>query len=112
MSLARVITPVTAALLAVVVTATPASADTAPDTWDQGETLSFLEWVAIFIGGTLALFIVIALIAAAINTKSKHYVPPTPAEEATKSDHDIEATHRMPLPGAATETKPDADATK
>jgi hypothetical protein len=48
----------------------------------------------------------------AVNSKSRHYRPTIPAEDARKADHDIEATHRMPLPGPATATKPDVDRTK
>lgn len=97
MSLARVITAVTATLLAVVATATPASASTAPDTWPQGETLSTLEWVGLFVGGTLLLFVVIWGLAAAVNAKVRHHVvvPGPPSGTA------IEATERMPLPADA-----------
>ncbi|GAA3543934.1 hypothetical protein AFL01nite_27770 [Aeromicrobium flavum] len=115
MSLARVITTVTAALLAVVAAAMPASAETRPDSADWPEdpqAFSFLEWVGLFIGGTALLFVVIWLIAAAINSKSQHYRPTIPAEGAHQSGHDIEATHRMPLPGAASATPRDADPTK
>lgn len=79
MSLARVITAVTAALLAVVALATPASASTAPDTWPQGESLSTLEWVGLFVGGTLLLFVVIWGLAAAFNAKLQHHVVSSPA---------------------------------
>jgi HAMP domain-containing protein len=115
MSLARVITAVTAALLAVVAAAMPASADTRPDSesWpDDPQAFSTLEWIGAFIGGTLVVYLLIWLIAAAVNSKSRHYRPTIPAEDARKADHDIEATHRMPLPGPATATKPDVDRTK
>jgi len=97
MSLARVITAVTATLLAVVAAATPASASTAPDTWPQGEALSTLEWLAIFVGGTLLLVVVITVLAAAVNAKVRHHVvvPGPPSGTA------IEATENMPLPAAA-----------
>lgn len=98
MSLARVITAVTATLLAVVALATPASASTAPDTWPQGEGLSTLEWVGLFVGGTLLLFVVIWGLAAAFNAKAHHHVVVPPVE------HDaLEAPgtpHHSELPAA------------
>ena len=90
MSPARVITAVTAALLAVVAAATPASASTAPESWPVDEAaLSTIEWIGLFIG----------VLAAAVNAKSTHYVPEIPPATPT-ADHDIEATQRMPLPAA------------
>lgn len=101
MSPARVITAVTAALLAVVAAATPASASTAPEAWPvDEEALSTMEWIGVFIGGTALLFVAIWLIAAAVNAKSQHHVPVIPPETPEKGDHDIEATHRMPLTAA------------
>ena len=94
MSLARVITAVTAALLAVVAVATPASASTAPDTWPQGEGLSTLEVIGIFGGGTLALFVIIWGLAAAFNAKLRHHVVASPvnrdALEAQGTPHHSE----------------------
>ena len=108
MSLARVITAVTAALLAVVAAATPAMASTAPDSdsWPVDEAaLSTLEWIGLFIGGTALLFVVIWILAAAVNAKSQHHVPVIPPETPAQGDHDIEATHRMPLPAAEDSAK-------
>jgi Na+-transporting methylmalonyl-CoA/oxaloacetate decarboxylase gamma subunit len=102
MRIARVITAVTAALVAVVAVAVPASADTRPnsDAWpDDPNALSFLEWAGLFIGGTALVFVVIWLIAAAVNSKSKHYVPTIPP--AGQDQNAVEATHRMPLPAPA-----------
>jgi hypothetical protein len=100
MSPARVITAVTAALLAVVAAATPASASTAPETWPVDEAaLSTIEWIGLFIGGTALVYVVIWVLAAAVNAKSKHFVPEIPPA-TPKADHDIEATQRMPLPAA------------
>lgn len=113
MRIARVITAVTAALLAVVAVALPASADTRPnsDAWpDDPEALSFLEWAGLFIGGTVLVFLVIWAIAAAVNSKSKHYVPTIPP--AGQDKNAVEATQRMPLPGAASDTQLDVDPTK
>lgn len=102
MRLARVITAVTAALLAVVAVALPASADTRPDSasWpDDENALSFIEWTAVFIGGTLLVFVVIWAIAAAVNSKSRHHVPTIPP--AGQDRNAVEATQRMPLPAPA-----------
>ncbi len=102
MSLARVITAVTAALLAVVAAATPAMASTVPDSdsWPVDENaLSTIEWIGVFIGGTAIVYAVIWVLAMAVNAKSKHHVPVIPPETG-KADHDIEATQRMPLPAA------------
>lgn len=97
MSLARVITAVTATLLVVVSAATPASASTAPDTWPQGESMSTLEWMGLFIGGTLLLVVVIWGLAAAVNAKVRHHVviPGPPSGTA------IEAADYQPLPAPA-----------
>lgn len=97
MRLARVITAVTATLLVVVAAASPASASTAPDTWPQGESLSTLEWVGLFVGGTLLLVVVITGLAAAVNAKVHHHVvvPGPPSGTA------IEAAEHMPLPAPA-----------
>ncbi|SKB08501.1 hypothetical protein [Aeromicrobium choanae] len=102
MSPARVITAVTAALLAVVAAATPAVASTAPDSasWPVDENaLSTIEWIGLFIGGTALVYVVIWVLAAAVNAKSTHFVPEIPPA-TPKADHDIEATQRMPLPAA------------
>lgn len=101
MSLARVITAVTAALLAVVAAATPAMASTVPDSdsWPVDENaLSTIEWIGVFIGGTALVYAVIWILAMAVNAKSRHYVPVIP--ETATDGHDIEATQRMPLPAA------------
>jgi len=94
MSLARVITAVTAALLAVVAVATPASASTAPDTWPKGDGLSTLEVIGIFGGGTVGLFVVIWLLAAAMNAKMQHHVVASPVDrdalEAQGTPHHAE----------------------
>jgi len=96
MSLARVTTAVTAALLAVVAAATPASASTAPDTWPQGESLSMLEVLGIFGGGTLLLFVVIWGLAAAFNAKLQHHVVASPANRDAVA---VEGTpHHSELP--------------
>lgn len=93
MSLARVITVVTAALLAVVASAASASASTAPDTWPGDEDFSSLQWIVTFIGGTVLLFAVIWIIAAAINAKSQHFVPAPPSTELETAPKQDVASH-------------------
>lgn len=96
MSLARVTTAVTAALLAVVAVATPASASTAPAAWPQNEdSLSMLEVLGLFGGGTLLLFVVIWGLAAAWNAKAHHHVvmPPSAGELEAHRQHDALTTH-------------------
>lgn len=86
MSLARVITVVTAALLAVVVSATSAVASTAPDTWPgDDENFTALHWIGTFIGGTLVLYAAIWIIAAAVNAKSRHHVVAPPSTDLEKA---------------------------
>lgn len=91
MSLARVITAVTAALLVVVASATSAVASTAPDTWPgDDENFTTLHWIGTFIGGTLVLYVAIWIIAAAINAKSHHHVPAPPSTDVEKAPgHDV-----------------------
>lgn len=78
MNLARVFTVVTAALMTVFASATGALAAT-PATWEDAEPVSATFLLAIWVGAPLALIVTIVAIAAAINTKAKHFKPTIPA---------------------------------
>ncbi len=81
MSLARILTILSATVMAIAATATSASATTAPDTWETGEGLTTMQTLAYFVGGPILLVAVIWVLAAAVVAKSRNFVPTPPSTE-------------------------------
>lgn len=93
MSPARVTTVVTLTLLAVVASATSASASTTPDTWAQGESMSTLGVIGVFVGLPVALFLVIYAVGAVIAAKSRNFVPAPPSTDVEVAAGSEAAAH-------------------
>lgn len=68
------------ASLAVLLAGSSVAAADEPVTWESGEGLTRLDAVLIFVGGPIALFLVITVIAALMHRKN-NYVPPPPSTD-------------------------------
>lgn len=82
---ARAVAILTSAAVLLVALSAPALADS-PNTWDEGESRSFLENLIFFGGSTIGLIVVISLFA--LLTARNNYVPPPPSTEV-----DVSETH-------------------
>lgn len=85
MTLVRAFTVLTSAIAAVLLTAVSASASTEPSTWPDGESISTLEVLGIFVGLPVLLFVVVGLIGVIHAQKGRNYVPPPPSTEVEVS---------------------------
>ncbi|MGI9085809.1 MAG: hypothetical protein ACR2FE_11060 [Aeromicrobium sp.] len=80
---ARVVAILTFVAVPLVGLSTPALADS-PSTWAEGESRSILENLIFFGGGTVGLFVLIALFA--LVTARNNYIPPPPSTEVEVAD--------------------------
>jgi hypothetical protein len=74
----RISTVLFLAAAAVLVAGSANAATTTPSTWPQGEPISTLEILAIFVGGPLVLILACTLFSLVVSRN--HYVPPAPAD--------------------------------
>ena len=81
MSLARILTVLSVAIVAVGASATSAVASTTPSTWAVGETMSTGQALLYFVGGPILLGAIIWVVAAAVVAKSRNFVPTIPSTE-------------------------------
>lgn len=86
MTVARILTVLSVAFSAVLFSGASAMAAT-PTTWGDPEPTSTLFLLGLLVGAPVALFLVIWMLAAAINLKAKHYSPVIPSAEVDVISH-------------------------
>lgn len=82
-TVSRLVLTVIASLVVVIGSAGVASADE-PLTWDSGEPMATQDVLLIFVGGPVALFVVIAVLSLMIHRKN--YTPPPPSTDVETVD--------------------------